>query len=45
MMVKFGFLVYLSALLVGCMGGSFLKCHKVDLDGVVKKKSQPQVLD
>ena len=39
---KVGFLVYLLALLVSCLGGSVLK---VDLDGVVKKKSQPQVLD
>ena len=44
-MVKFGCLVYLLALLVGCMGGSFLKCHKVDLDGLVNKKWKLQVLD
>ena len=42
MMGKFGCLVYMLALLVGCLGVSVLK---VDLAGVVKKKWQLQVLD
>ena len=34
-------LVYLAAILVGCLGGSVLKVY---LDGVVKKKGRLQVL-
>ena len=41
-MRKVGCLVNVAALLVGLLGGSFLK---VDLVGVVKKKGRLQVLD
>ena len=42
MVGKVGCLIYLEALLVCCLGGSF---PKVDLSGAVKKKGQLQVLD
>ena len=41
-MGKVGCIVYLVALLLGCMGGSVLN---VDITGSVKKKGRPQVLD
>ena len=42
MVGKVGCIVYLVALLLGCMGGSVLN---VDITGSVKKKGRPQVLD
>ena len=42
MVGKVGFLVNLESIIVGCLVGSFMK---VDIDGVVNKKWQLQVLD
>ena len=42
MVGKVGYIVYMAALLVGCLGGSVLKVY---LDGVMNKKGRLQVLD